>query len=42
MPLPPLMYTEKLTLYIGRDKTDGNDNIWHKTAKTKCRNQEKI
>ena len=39
MPLPPLMYTEKLTLYIGRDANDGNDTIWHKTAKSKCKNQ---
>ena len=39
MPLPPLMYTEKLTLYIGRDQDDGGDGVWHKTAKQKCQSQ---
>ena len=41
MPLPPLMYTEKLTLYIGRDPGDGGDGVWHKTAKHKCQSQAK-
>lgn len=41
MPLPPLMYTEKLTLYIGREPTDRDDEKWHKVAKTKCQVQAK-
>ena len=41
MPLPPLMFTEKLTLYIGRTKKDGDDIKWHSKAQNRCRNQAK-
>ena len=37
IPLPPLMFTEKLTLYIGRDPSAGlSDKDWHGVAKKKC------
>jgi len=39
----PLMYTDKLTLYIGRDTTKKyNDNAWHKEAREKCAAQTKM
>ena len=41
MALPPLMYTEKLTLYIGRDAEEGDDSTWHIAAKKKCSSQAK-
>ena len=40
IPLPPLMFTEKLTLYIGRDPEAGTgDKAWHHLAKERCRDQ---
>jgi len=40
IPMPPLMFTEKLTLYIGRDPDATlDDNEWHEVAKEKCSDQ---
>ena len=33
------MFTEKLTLYIGRDPEAREDQQWHRMAKEKCRDQ---
>merc|ERR1712142_763487 len=38
VPFPPLMYTEKVTMYIGRDSIKKmSDTNWHKKAENKCK-----